>query len=328
MPERVIKIPKPLKRVKIIRAEDVEIDLTSPFELEEIAKPKVDPEKLKRLKEKMEFRKELQKMLIENAINKQPPKVQKLEATLFVEEFTFPKQEPVQINMDLLPDERVSVEDVQKYVQDAYDRGFAEGQQVARSDLRAEIETHKNWVRNIDEVLIRLETEYYDQIKHLQDLLPELSVMVAEQIILREVSSNSDIVLENIKYAIEALDNEDIFKIHLHPDVVESVRESRSILFEDSSKLEKVKIIPNESVEGLGCILETSAGNVDARMKTQLEFMRNSLAEANELTSATEDDFKNLDNSPQILPEEADNQDVFNDGTLEESNPNPTETEG
>jgi flagellar biosynthesis/type III secretory pathway protein FliH len=325
MAERVIKIPKPLKRVKIIRADDIDSKATSPFELEEIAKPKMDPAKVKQIREKEEFRKELQKMLIESAMRKKAPPSRKLDSVQFFGEYFFTRQKPIQIDLDKLPDDRVSVEEVQRYVQEAYDRGFAEGQQVARSDLRAEIETHKNWVRNIDDVLIRLETEYFEQIKHLQDLLPELSVMVAEQIILREVGNASDIVFENIKNAIEQLDNEDIFKIHLHPDVVESVRESRSLLFQDSSKLDKVKIIPNESVEHLGCILETSAGNIDARLSTQLAIMRKNLEEANELTMATEDDFRKSD-EPRSLPEEPEDNTIFEEEMIDEEIP-PEEEE-
>jgi flagellar biosynthesis/type III secretory pathway protein FliH len=101
--------------------------------------------------------------------------------------------------------------------------------------------------------------------------------MIAGHIIEREISADSDIVINQVKKAINSLDNDVIFKIRIHPDNVDILYNIKSELITDKSLLEKVVITPDHSVDPAGCILETSSGLVDARLKTQLEKVEHTL---------------------------------------------------
>jgi flagellar assembly protein FliH len=75
------------------------------------------------------------------------------------------------------------------------------------------------------------------------------------------------------------LDGDVIFKIHLNPQDIEILKEVKSTLLPDSSALEKVELTANNSVERGSCVLETSVGDVDARLKSQLEKIEGMLKE-------------------------------------------------
>ncbi|MGA2296457.1 MAG: FliH/SctL family protein, partial [FCB group bacterium] len=77
-----------------------------------------------------------------------------------------------------------------------------------------------------------------------------------------------------------ALDDEIIFKINLNPADVETLRGAKSTLVSDSSRIENCEIVPDSSVERGFCVLSSSVGIVDARLRTQLDMLKKSLLDA------------------------------------------------
>ena len=159
-------------------------------------------------------------------------------------------------------------------------RGFLDGQELTIYTFKNEIASHQQWVRNIDSVVKELQNHYLQEIANFEDSLVELAIMASEHILDHEIAANSEIVIEQTRKAIQSLDNDTIFKIHLHPDDIEALEKSKSELIKDSSKALKVEITANESVDKGSCILETSAGKVDATLRTQLERLKKKLYEA------------------------------------------------
>jgi flagellar assembly protein FliH len=60
-------------------------------------------------------------------------------------------------------------------------------------------------------------------------------------------------------------------KLRINPMDEELVREQRSALLVGSDFIREVMIEADENVERGGCVIESSAGNVDARISTQLK---------------------------------------------------------
>jgi flagellar assembly protein FliH len=131
----------------------------------------------------------------------------------------------------------------------------------------------------MDSVIAELRSQYSKAIVNFEETLVELAIKVAEHILDREISTDSEIVLQQARKAIQSLDDDIIFKIRLHPDNIEVLQKVKSQLVADSSRIENVIITPDMSVDKGSCILETSAGTVDARLSTQLELIRRSLVD-------------------------------------------------
>lgn len=204
--------------------------------------------------------------------------IQKTPRTIFYEERSVPIQsKPIQISLEKLNKNMVPVSEVQVEIQHAYDKGFDDARQMTRKTFEIELEKREHWIRNIDKLIIDLRAKFVNELKKLEQNLVPLATMVAEHILQREVTAHSDIVIEQTKKAIQAIHNDMIFKIHLHPYTLEILKNVKSSLVADNSKLENTLIVSNDEVDPGSCIIETSSGIIDASFKAQLEKIKKSL---------------------------------------------------
>jgi flagellar biosynthesis/type III secretory pathway protein FliH len=204
--------------------------------------------------------------------------IPKTHRTIFYEERAAPIQsKPVQISLDKLNKNLVPVSEVQVEIQHAYDKGFDDARQMTRKTFEIELEKREHWIKNIDKLLINLRAKFVNELKKLDQNLVPLAIMVAEHILQREVTAHSDIVIEQAKKAIQAIHNDMVFKIHLHPYTLEILKNVKSSLVADNSKLENTLIVSNDEVDPGSCIIETSSGIIDASFKAQLEKIKKSL---------------------------------------------------
>jgi len=204
--------------------------------------------------------------------------IPKTQRTIFYEERAAPIQsKPVQISLDKLNKNLVPLTEVQVEIQHAYDKGFDDARQMTRKTFEIELEKREHWIKNIDKLLINLRAKFVNELKKLDQNLVPLAIMVAEHILQREVTAHSDIVIEQAKKAIQAIHNDMVFKIHLHPYTLEILKNVKSSLVADNSKLENTLIVSNDEVDPGSCIIETSSGIIDASFKAQLEKIKKSL---------------------------------------------------
>lgn len=250
-----VKIQRPIHRVKILKGKEALVEETEALppleEIEEEPDEEFFPEE--DIEEEYEEEEEIP------------------EPAVFYSEFTFCKPvNPVSINVDRIPPKAVPVDEVQKEVQKAYDEGFNDGQQVSTSNFEAEIEKYREWMKRIDTVVEDLSISYSYEVNKFEESLTSLAKMMAEHILQREISDDAEIIITQARKAIESLDDDEVFKIRINPDDMKVLKDARSELSTDSSLMKNVEISPDESISKGGCILETSAGTIDARISKQL----------------------------------------------------------
>jgi flagellar biosynthesis/type III secretory pathway protein FliH len=200
---------------------------------------------------------------------------------VFSQEFSFSgSNEPVEVLLKDLPTHFIPIDVADKQKKDSYEKGFTEGEEYAVNVYKNEIESYQHWIRNIENVIRELRAQVSFELSLLEESLPELAVLISEKIIEKEISENSRMVIEQVQRAIGALDNEIIFKIHLNPSDIEILESVKSTLVDDSSRIQDVQLVPNDSVEQGFCILETSVGKVDARRSSQVEIIKDVLTKA------------------------------------------------
>ncbi len=271
MPHVILKIPKKLKDARIIHSEDI-IE-SRELDSEEGAAPgdksfrEYDYEEIENLPDEDE-----------DEINSDEPEP---EVPVFYHTYSINNYNtPIELSPEKFESYDIDLEEVKVRVQDAYNQGFADGQETTAATFKTQIQRHHEWLKNMDSVVNELRAQYASEIENLEDTVVKLSIMAAEHILGREATSNSEIVIEQVKKAIKSLDEDKVFKIHIHPDNIEILESVKSELTSDKSQIKDVEIVSNETVGKGGCILETSAGMVDARLKTQLEQLEKSLNEA------------------------------------------------
>ncbi len=196
----------------------------------------------------------------------------------FYREVSFTDQRrPIQISLDKLPKETILLSDAKRKIQESYDMGFREGQEITEDHLKEEISRHQSWIKIFDNLSIDLRKQYSNEISKLEESIVGLSIEIAKHILNNELKSDTNIFTTQIKKALSEIDNETIFKIHINPKnfaVLETIK-SELLLGYDA---DKVVIEPNKNVDLLGCILETSTGKIDATIDSQLKKITNKLS--------------------------------------------------
>lgn len=185
---------------------------------------------------------------------------------------------PVQISLDKIPEESMLLDDVKKEVQHAYDRGFDDAQQVTTNTFETQIIKHQEQILKFDKVIAELKEQYHGDLDALEKSIITLSSLVAGHILEREINEDDNIVIGQVKKAFRELDNEKVFRIRINPDNVSTLKEVRITLEADNSIMKNIEIIPDNSIDKGGCILETSAGMIDGKISTQLEKLHQKLS--------------------------------------------------
>lgn len=263
----LVKLPQRKRnRVMIIRDEEM---ISEEYRLRD--------EKLGNLMKPVEVVEEVEEVIEE--VEEIVEEVKPLPPPVFSQEFIFANaNEPIIIDLGNIPEPALPIRVVQEEIQKAYDRGVADGQIQAKVTFKIETDKYKNWMSRIDGIIEALEQENIRSLRKYEESVISVSLMVAEHILGHEASDKSTMVLEQVRKAIGSLDNDLVFKINVHPESVKILEDTKSSLLANKDDSRKIVIVADESVEPGGCVLETTAGIIDARIKAQLEMLRDPLS--------------------------------------------------
>jgi flagellar assembly protein FliH len=103
------------------------------------------------------------------------------------------------------------------------------------------------------------------------------AVAVAERIVKREITLDESVVMRQMREAIRRIVGVEIITVRVHPEDEVLVRSHRSAMLSSSDSVREILIEGDESIERGGCILESSTGNVDARIGSQLRQIETAL---------------------------------------------------
>jgi flagellar assembly protein FliH len=157
-------------------------------------------------------------------------------------------------------------------LQAAYERGVADGRASARTELA---EVAGGLARAIDEVG-RFQAHLAE--RYEQELLA-LAVEVAGKILRTEIEADSEWWLGIIREAVHRAVDRERIRIRtgseLHAYLAQHFDTLRATL-EDVRELE---LVEDPSLAGTGCVIETSYGDLDASIESQLDAVRMALTE-------------------------------------------------
>ncbi|MCX6147597.1 MAG: FliH/SctL family protein [Candidatus Kapabacteria bacterium] len=196
----------------------------------------------------------------------------------FTQEFIFSSSnQPIVISLNNIPEPALPVRVVKEEIQKSYDRGMQDGQIQAKAIFQTEIDKYNQWITRFDTIAEDLKSEHHIALKKLEESVVSISLLIAQHIIGRQASEDSNLVLELVRKAISSLENDFVYKIHVHPDSVHILEAVKSTLLDDKEVSNKIVITSDTSVDLGGCVLETSAGMIDARISSQLEMLKKPL---------------------------------------------------
>jgi len=160
----------------------------------------------------------------------------------------------------------------------AYNRGMEEGQRIAEAEFRESLERLRSEEdARIAGVLSGMSVQLASLQKTLEHDAYLFALAVAERIVKREVTLNDDVVVAQIKEAIQRIVGVESIKLRVHPSDEGIVRAHRTAFLSSLENVRDVVVETDDGMERGGCIIESASGNVDARIATQLRQIETAL---------------------------------------------------
>lgn len=152
-------------------------------------------------------------------------------------------------------------------------KGFREGQKEAINRLEKEYSNKLAEAYSVlDSIYEKIDNQIINQLNKLNQLLIELSFLIAEKIVHREIEKDSP-TLKIVDEALKKVSSANEVLIKINPSDFNIIDSNLSVLNKKLSS-GNIKIEADERIEKGGCLIETEIGNSDGRISSQFEILR------------------------------------------------------
>ncbi len=157
--------------------------------------------------------------------------------------------------------------DLRAIEQEAYRRGYMEGEMAGRESSRRSLTPVINTLEEALKELARIKRELR---ACAEKEAVELALAVARKIVCQEVSSNNQIVLNVVREALKRVENKEEIVIKINPSDLKALERIRCDSPELFREIGDVVFRGDPAMSSGGCVIETNLGDVDARIEKQL----------------------------------------------------------
>jgi len=156
--------------------------------------------------------------------------------------------------------------------QEAYHRGFTEGKAVGREQAGAELQSVLDQLGRSLATLSSLRSRIREEAEG--DLL-KLAISIARRVLHRELTLDPESIEGLIRVALDKLQSRELCRVRIHPDQEPAIRKS----LDRFSNSQKVELITDPSLQCGDVLFETTHGNLDASIESQLREIERGLAD-------------------------------------------------
>jgi flagellar assembly protein FliH len=167
--------------------------------------------------------------------------------------------------------------------QEGYRAGYATGERDARMALTAQADLERIAYReDLAALIAHIEAERQRVWNDIEPQVISLVFDLVKHVIKQEIEANPDVVMSVIRNALRRVADGSSLRIRVHANDLETVRGHREEILSLLDNVRNVEIIEDRRVGAGGCVVETPAGNIDARIETQLNEVGNTLNQMKE----------------------------------------------
>jgi len=170
------------------------------------------------------------------------------------------------------------LEDAQVQAEALREAAWQEGRHEGRTEARAAVEAELRADWDARAAALRAELDgMVTQIASAREALwarqePEmvaLALDIARQVVKTEVRQNPEVVRALIANAVRRITDKDNVRVRVSVSDAPRVKEMRQDLLELMDGLRHLEIVDDRRVGEGGCVIETNAGTIDAKIETQ-----------------------------------------------------------
>ncbi len=159
----------------------------------------------------------------------------------------------------------------------AYKKGYEAGREEGYKEGQAEVMRLVDRLGTIVSTAVDIRD---DIIKSSEKLMTDMILMISRKVIKDEIVERREVVINNIKEAIQRVKDRDRIDIRVNFADLDMTTAHKDELIKMMDSLKKVNIYEDNRVDRGGCIIETDVGAIDARISTQLDAVEESIRSA------------------------------------------------
>lgn len=218
----------------------------------------------------------------------------------------------------------------EKGFQEGFEKGYEEGRTLGEKQAFESAKEHiQEQAELLDKMLFTLRQPYRAMTEQVEHEISELAFLFAKQMLRHELQQQPDIILKQIKQALEKLPSRNKeLRIHMHPEDLSMVREYTQKL--ESFDFDNLHLFSDEAIEQGGFIVDAGDSYIDESLHTRIlameAFLEQQLAMKDPETDDSIDAEEKQQSDEKIL-DEADFVDVEEAETMDELNQPETSIE-
>lgn len=156
-----------------------------------------------------------------------------------------------------------------------YAAGYAQGMEEGRGEAERAVWQQNDSDRaayrdDVQTFIAHIESERSRAWNEMEPQIIQMVFELAKHVIKQEIEVSRDVSLAVVQNALRRVADGGSLRIRVHADDLQTVRGNREDLLTLVDNIRHVEIIEDRRVGPGGCIVETDAGNIDARLETQL----------------------------------------------------------
>ena len=155
--------------------------------------------------------------------------------------------------------------------------GHQEGLERGMAEARVRVEQALEAVAAAERAMAEMHDRY---VVEAEAAAVDLAFQIAEKVIGTTIATTREAVLGVVSGALLRTTDRDHLVLEVNPGDFELVRDSAAELAARLGGISRMEVVSERRVEAGGCVVRTDAGEIDARVSSQLERVRQLLAEA------------------------------------------------
>jgi flagellar assembly protein FliH len=173
---------------------------------------------------------------------------------------------------EMLEDAGVQAEALREAAwQEGHHQGKTEAQAAVEAELRAAWDARRDALRaELENIVAEIGATRQALWARQESEMVALSLDIARQVVKTEVTQNPEVVRALIANALRRLTDKDNVRVRVSLADAPRIKEARQDLMEMVDGLRHLEIVDDRRVGEGGCVIETNAGTIDAKIETQL----------------------------------------------------------
>lgn len=201
------------------------------------------------------------------------------------------KEEALRIKRDaeqkageLLGNARTQAESLREAaLKEGYQAGETAGYAAAVEDCVQRTQVHSDALRaEVQAVVDQITNEWANVWLQQEGEMVAFVLDIAKKVIKTELSQNQDVVIEIIKNCLKRVTDKENVRIRVSVSDAPHVKEMRDEILSVIDGLRHLEIIDDRRIGDGGCVIETNAGTIDARISTQISEIERTLEVTND----------------------------------------------